>query len=225
MSRGFVQQAGAAPGKVRYWLTTDSDMSYSVFVGPEAPRVDRLSGRARWVGNNNCRMLFVSVGDPYFFANHFGIALDALNCVELGGVHLERLGQAVSQVHPQPFPFRIAPGTERDIPQGVGGEPVIEPIVAEAACAGPGPDYPRFIEKGNGQFLEFQALRAGAWFLLRCGETNADLPCTKLDEGMCVVYDRGDAVLEVVDPGELVIPITPTFNYVRTYPPRDPRMN
>lgn len=176
--------------QMRKFLTSDLDMTHTLFVGTAPPRKDMLSGKPRWIGHDRCRMVLASVCEPGLFAMVFGIHLDAMDCVELDAATFRKIQR--ESVYPAPVPVTQ--------PAGLGLPPGVRPAFSGS-------------QHVADTFGTFGALQAGDWFLMPGPDGSKEVPCSKLDEGMCVMYANQDALLMEVDPGVPVTPIIPDLKW------------
>lgn len=197
---------------LRWFLTTDADMSYTIFRGTEFPRLDRLSGKPRWLGSSHCQMVMCSVGNPEIFADVYGIRMDALECREIPPVDL-RGGMAVSVSHPQfsPAPVFQAPA----------------PVPVQQYAPPVGENVATFTEQLGGNGKHVSELIPGDWFVARCPTTGQDYVCVYVDAGMAVEFGAGREVFFTDLQGvEMVIPVKVSIAYQRLGPSGfDPRRN
>lgn len=176
--------------QMRKFLATDLDMTHTLFVGTVPPRKDMLSGKPRWLGSDRCRMVMASFCDPGLFARVFNIHMDAMDCIELDSATFRKMERQAA--HPAPVPVVQ--------PVGAGLRPGVRPAFTGAPLEAI-------------QFGTFGALQAGDWFLMPGPDGTKEVPCSKVDEGMCVMYANQDALLMEVDPGVPVTPIIPDLQW------------
>jgi hypothetical protein len=183
-------------------------MSYTVFRGTEFPRLDRLSGKPRWIGGPRCQMVLCSVGSPQIVSDVFGIQMDALECREIPPVVISG-GMAVSVSHPDFQRPYVAP-----MPVSVQHH---QPIT-------PGPAA-TFTEQLGGRGKSIRDLVPGDWFVARCPTTGQDYVCCYIDRGMSVEFGPGrDVFLSDMEGLDVVIPVKVSISYQRANGD-DPRRN
>lgn len=73
---------------IKWYLTKDSTMDYSIFVGTERPKVRKDSGKNRFYGSPKCQCVLYS-GNPEIFEKQFGVKLGPLDCVEISPISIE----------------------------------------------------------------------------------------------------------------------------------------
>ncbi len=162
---------------IRWYLTTDSDMSYSIFRGIEPPRLDRLSGKMRWYGSGNCVMVLTSCGSPEMFAQVFGVPMDAMECREIAAQSIKFLDRKCDRV---------------EVPRNW-------PTVSDAVDS---PSQGRVGAVEADVSVRAASIKAGQWFMMHDHELGLDVLCNMVDQCMCAMYIEGKTILSDVHPDE-----------------------
>lgn len=166
---------------IRWYLTTDPDMSYTIFRGIESPRLDRLSGKMRWCGSNNCVMVMASCGSPEMFSQVFRVPMDAMECREIEPQSIRFLDRKCDRVEvPRNWPV---------MSDSVVGEPVrqrsvsveIDPTISVSAINVP----------------------AGRWFMVFDRDVGMEVLANMVDDCVCVKFVEGNTLMCDLEPGEL----------------------
>lgn len=73
--------------KEKWWLTLDSTMDFSIFVGTVPPKIEEHSGVKRFYSSGGCKSVLFSC-KPLEFFKVFGIRLKPLQCREIDPVSI-----------------------------------------------------------------------------------------------------------------------------------------
>lgn len=207
---------GCKHDPVRWWLTTDSNMDYTVFRGTQPPTLDRLSGRNRWYGNGQCQMVMTSVGSPEIISNIFGIALDAMQCVEIDPMSMKCRAQELleqpqgnfgqsQQVQSQSIPVQAQQNIYQQGNYG-GGLNVV------------GLDEPTAIPICN--------LNCGDWFKMTETKTGEIWLGCIVDQGQAVMYTPSGPLMLGFNGMEMCTPVDVYLEWQRRpFPGGDVQMN
>lgn len=71
--------------KEKWWLTLDSTMDYSIFVGTIPPKIEEHSGVKRFYSSGGCKSVLYSCKAAQFL-KVFGVRLKVLECREINPI-------------------------------------------------------------------------------------------------------------------------------------------
>lgn len=159
---------------IRWYLTTDSDMAYTIFRGIEPPRLDRLSGKMRWYGSNNCVMVLTSCGSPDMFAQVFGVPMDSMECREIEPQSIRFLDRKCDRVEvPRNWPV---------MSESVSGNS-LRPQKGLSVNA----DLSSYVRAGD--------VPAGRWFMMFDNELGMEVLANMIDDCVCVQFIEGKSLM------------------------------